>query len=57
MSTDIILVKLRYQSAACFGSRLGNLGKKALTNIAITLTRDNLPGLFKQFNFKCNKSI
>ena len=27
------------------GSWLGNLGKKALTNIAIPLARDNLPGL------------
>ena len=28
-----------------FGSWLNNLGKKALTNIAIYLARDNLPGL------------
>ena len=28
-----------------FGSWLGNLGKKALTNIVIPLARDNLPGL------------
>ena len=26
-------------------SWLGNLGKKALTNIALPLARDNLPGL------------
>ena len=28
-----------------FGSWLGNLGKKELTNIAIPFARDNLPGL------------
>ena len=28
-----------------FGSWLGNLGKKALPNIAIPLARDNMPGL------------
>ena len=33
------------QSGGSFGSWLGNLGKKALTNIAISLARDNLPGL------------
>ena len=33
------------QSSGSFGSWLGNLGKKALTNIAIPLARDNLPGL------------
>ena len=43
------LVKLKLskiiQSSGSFGSWLGNLGKKALTNIAISLARDNLPGL------------
>ena len=33
------------QSGWSFGSWLGNLGKNALTNVAISLTRDNLPGL------------
>ena len=33
------------RSGGSFGSWLGNLGKKALTNIAILLARDNLPGL------------
>ena len=33
------------QSGGFFGSWLGNLGKKALTNIAIPLVRDNLPEL------------
>ena len=33
------------QSHGYFGSWLGNLGKKALTNIAVPLSRDNLPGL------------
>ena len=31
------------ESGGSFGSWLGNLGKKALTNIAIPLARDNLP--------------
>ena len=33
------------QSGGSFGSWLGNLGKKALTNIAIPLAREILPGL------------
>ena len=33
------------QSGGSFSSWLGNLGKKALTNIAIPLNRDNSPGL------------
>ena len=33
------------QSVWYFGSWLGNIGKKALTNIAIPLATDNLPGL------------
>ena len=33
------------QSGGSFGFWLGNFGKKALTNIAISLVRDNLPGL------------
>ena len=33
------------QSGGSFGSLIGNLGKKALTNIAIHLARENLPGL------------
>ena len=49
MSTDIKLSKAQIskiiQSGGSFGSWLGNLGKKALTNIAIPLERDNLPGL------------
>ena len=38
MPTDII------QSGGSFGSWLANLGKKAPTNVAIPLARDNLPG-------------
>ena len=49
MPTDIKLSKAQLskiiQSGGSFGSWLGNLGKKALTNIAIPLVRDNLPGL------------
>ena len=32
------------QSGGSFGSWLGNLGKKALTDLAIPLAGDNLPG-------------
>ena len=32
------------ESGGSFGSWLANLGKKALTNVDIPLTRDNLPG-------------
>ena len=49
MSIDIKLSKAQIskiiQSGGSFGSWLGNLGKKALTNIAIPLARKNLPGL------------
>ena len=49
MPTDMKLSKTQIskiiQSGGSFGSWLGNLGKKALTNIAIPLARDNLPGL------------
>ena len=47
MSTDIKPSKAQIpkiiQSGGSFCSWLGNLGKKALTNIAIPLARDNLP--------------
>ena len=49
MSTDIKLSKAQIskiiQSGGSFGFWLGNLGKKALKNIAIPLARDNFPGL------------
>ena len=49
MSTDIKLSKAQIskinQSGESFGSWLGNLDKKALTNVAIPSARDNLPGL------------
>ena len=49
MSTDVKLSKAQIskiiQSGGSFVSWLGNLSQKALTNIAITLARDNLPGL------------
>ena len=49
MSTDIKLnehqTSKMIQSGGSFGSWFGNLGKKALTNVAILFTRDNLPGL------------
>ena len=48
MSTDIKLSKAEIfkiiQSGGSLVSWLGNLGKKALTNIAVLLARDNLPG-------------
>ena len=49
MSTNIKVSKAQMfkinQSGVFLSSSLGNLGKKSLRNIAITLTRDNLPGL------------
>ena len=49
MSTDTKLSKCQisqiFKSGTTFGSFLGNLGKNALANIAITLATDNLPGL------------
>ena len=49
MLTDIKLSKTQIskiiQSVGYFGSQLGNLGKKGLTNIAISLARDNLSKL------------
>ena len=49
MFTDIKLCKAQISkiiwSGGCSGSWLGNIGKKALTNIAIPFTRDNVPGL------------
>ena len=49
MLTDIKLSKSQIskiiQSGGSFGSWLANLEKKALTNVAIPLARDNLSGL------------
>ena len=49
MSADIKLSKAQtskiIQSGGSFGSWLANLGKKALTSVAIPLARDNCPGL------------
>ena len=54
MSTDIKHSKAQIfkiiQSGGSVGFRLGNLGKKALTNIAIPLARDNLLGLVSNLN-------
>ena len=50
MSTDIFSkaqISKIIQSGGSFGSWLGNSEKKALTNIAIPLARDNLPGLVR----------
>ena len=45
MSTDTeytkALISKIIQLGGYFGSWLGNIGKKALTNIAISLARDN----------------
>ena len=50
MLTDIKLsqapISKITQSGGSFGSWLVNLGKKALTNIATALARDNLPGFY-----------
>ena len=49
MSTDIKLSKAQISKIIQLGEScafwLGNLGKKALTNVAIPSTRDDLPGL------------
>ena len=49
MSTDIKLSKTEIskiiQSGGSFGSSSANSGKKALTNVAAPLAKDNLPGL------------
>ena len=51
MSTDIKLSKAQIskiiQSCGSFGSWLSSLGKKALTNIVISLGRDKLPRLVR----------
>ena len=65
MSTNIKLSKAQIseivQSGESFGSWLGNLGKKALTNIAIPLAIDNLPGLVSSLTSnatrKCRRKI
>ena len=48
VSTDIKFSKAQIyniiQSGGSFGSWLANFGKKVLTNIAVPLARDNLPG-------------
>ena len=62
-STDIRLSKAQIskttQSGGSFGSWLGNLGNKALTNIPIILARDNLPGLVSNLTLnsldKCDR--
>ena len=57
MSTDIKLSKTQMskmiQSGGSFSSWLANFGKKTLTNIVISLARDNLPGLVS--NLTSNK--
>ena len=49
MSTDIKLSKAKIskmiQSGGFLHNILGNLGKKVITDLAIVLARDNLPGL------------
>ena len=54
MSTYIKLSKAQIskiiQSGGSFGSWLGNLGKKALINVAIPLAKENLPGLVSNLN-------
>ena len=65
MSTDIKLSKAQIskiiQSDRSFGSWLGNLRKKTLTNIVIPLAGDNLPGLVGNLTSnainKCERKI
>ena len=57
MSAHIKLSKAQMpkiiQTSGSYGFWLGNLGKKALTNIAITLARDNLhSSAIKKFDRK-----
>ena len=56
MSAHIKLIKAQnstiIQSGGSFGSSLDNLRKEALTNIAISLGRDNLPGLLSNLSSK-----
>ena len=56
MSTDIKLSKAKIskiiQSGRSFDSWLANLGKKALTNAASPLARDNLAGLVSNLTSK-----
>ena len=56
MSTDIKLSKAQIpktiQSGGFSGSLLANLSKKALTNVAVPLARDNLPRLVSNLTSK-----
>ena len=53
ISTDIKLSITQFGGS--FDSWLTNLGKKALTNVAIPLARDKFFCITKQYIFKCNK--
>ena len=61
LSTDIKLSKAQIskiiQSGGSFGSWLRNVGKKALPNVAISLTRDNLPQLVSNLTSSAIKKI
>ena len=61
MSTDIEFSKVQIskiiQSAGSIGSWLGNLVKKALTNITISWARDNLPGLVSNLTWNSIKKV
>ena len=61
MSADIKLSKAQMskiiQTSGSCGFWLGNLGKKALTNIAITLARDNLRKLVNNLNSSAIKKF
>ena len=45
LKLDKAQISKMIQLGVSFGSWLGNLGKKALTDLAIPLAGDNLPGL------------
>ena len=59
MSTDVKFSKAQLskmiQSGGFVRNMLGNLGKKAPTNVAMPLARDSLAQISKQFNFRCSK--
>ena len=61
MPRDIKLIEAKIseisQSGASFGYSLGNVAKKALTNIDIPLARENLPGLVSNLNSNAIKKF
>ena len=65
MSTDIKLSKIQISEIikldVSYGSGLDNLGKKVLTNVGISFTKYNLPGLARKITSnainKCQRKV